>query len=162
MSRRALVAVGGAWLLLALAVSALAPRSSAASAHARTGARHVDGPPSQSQVWQALNDPKRSGLNPALATRMADLGARLVEADVTGAGRDAFPGYWGDGGYRPCCRFGTIHAAGARPSAVHPGFIDVIVAWSAQRINGGAALTNQVQTVTFEPVAGGWQPLPAR
>jgi hypothetical protein len=162
MTRRTLVTATGALLALAVVVGTLVQRGSAASAHGRTVAAGADGPPSEAQVWQTLNDPKRSGLDPATATRLADLGSRLVEADITGAGRDAFPGYWGDGAYRPCCRAGTIHAAGARRSGVHPGFVDVTVVWSAQRLNGGAPLTNQVETVTFEPVAGGWRPLPPR
>jgi hypothetical protein len=84
----------------------------------------------------------------------------VVEADVTGVGRDAFPDYWAGGQYRPCSQSITVHATGARPSGTRPGMMQVIVAWSAQRTNNGPALNDQVETITFRPVGSDWQPVP--
>jgi hypothetical protein len=153
--RTAVVAVVVAALVLAM--GALAFRSSSASAGAPAG--KSEQPATQADAYRALNDPKRSGLEPKLASQLAGLGAQVVKADVTGVGRDAYPDYWAGGQYRPCCQSISVQAAGARRSATHPGMIEVIVAWSAQRLDNGPALTNQVETVTFEQLGTDWRPV---
>jgi hypothetical protein len=105
------------------------------------------------------NDPKRSGLDPKLAGRLAALGTKVVEGDVTGVGRDAYPDYWAGGQYRPCCQSITVRAACARRSGAHPGAIDVIVIWSAQRLNNGPALNDQTETITFRQLGSEWRPV---
>jgi hypothetical protein len=154
--RTAVVAVVAVALVLGLAT--LAFRASSASAHGPSG--NSERPVTQADVYRALNDPKRSGMDPKLAVRLAALGAQVVSADVTGVGRSAFGNYWAGGQYRPCCQSITIHAAGARPSGAHPGAVEVIVAWSAHRTNNEPALSDQVSTITFRPVGSTWQPVP--
>jgi hypothetical protein len=83
----------------------------------------------------------------------------VVEGDVTGVGRDVYPDYWAGGQYRPCCQSITVHAAGARRSGAHPGAVDVIVAWSAQRLNNGPALNDQTETITFRQLGSEWRPV---
>jgi hypothetical protein len=149
--RTAVIAVVAA-VAVVLAVGALAFRGSSAGAGAER-------PTSQADLYKTLNDPKQSGLDPRLAARLAGQGAQIVTADVTGVGRDAYPDYWAGGNYRPCCSAITIHAAGARRSATHPNLIDVIVAWSAQRLNHGPALTNQTETITLRQTGPDWRPI---
>jgi hypothetical protein len=157
MKRRTAVVVVVA-VALVLAMAALAFRSATASA----GGSSSERPATQADVYKSLNDPKRSGLDPKVASQLAALGAKVVTADVTGVGRSAFPNYWSGGQYRPCCQSVIIHAAGARPAATRPGMVQVIVAWSAQRANNGPALDNQGETITFGRVGSNWEPVPAQ
>jgi hypothetical protein len=143
-------------VVLVLGMAALAFRSANASA----GGSSSERPATQADVYKSLNDPKRSGLDPKLASQLAALGTQVVKADVTGVGRNAFPNYWAGGDYRPCCQSVVIHAAGARPSGTRAGMVQVIVAWSAQRANNGPSLDNQVETITFGKVGSNWEPVP--
>jgi hypothetical protein len=155
VKRRTAVVVAVA-VVLVLGMATLAFRSATASA----GSSSSERPTTQADVYKSLNDPKRSGLDPKLASQLAALGTQVVKADVTGVGRDAFPNYWAGGQYRPCCQSITIHAAGARPAGTRPGMVQVVVAWSAQRANNGPSLDNQLETITFGKVGTKWQPVP--
>ena len=152
--RTAIFAVVAAVLVLGLI--ALAFRGSSGSNQGGGSEQPI----SQTDVLKNLNNPKQSGLNPKLASQLANLGTKVVVADVTGIGRELFPDYWANGQYRPCCDAIQIQGAGSRASGAHPGYIDVIVAWSARRLNGGPPLTRQVETITFHKVGANWQPVP--
>ena len=120
----------------------------------------ADSAPSAGQTLAQLNDPRASGLDPTLARQLAAIGVAVTKADVTGAGRDAFPGYWRPGAYTPCCSNIGVEAAGARPSVTRPGDVDVVVIWGADRSDGGPALRNQESTVHLHHSTTGWQPVP--
>lgn len=104
--------------------------------------------PTKAGYWAQLSDPARSHLGPAVAAETSRLGAALVRADATGEGRDTFYGYWGTGRAQPCCTNVVVHAAGASSTA-HPDVVQVAVIWSATRLDGGPAVSEQTTVVYF-------------
>ncbi len=104
--------------------------------------------PTKAAYWAQLSDPARSDLGQAVATETSRLGAALLRADATGEGRDAFYGYWGIGRAQPCCADFVVHAAGAS-STGHPDVVQVAVVWSATRLDGGSAVSEQTTVLYF-------------
>ena len=104
--------------------------------------------PTKAGYWAQLSDPARSNLGPAVATETSRLGAALLRADATGAGRDAFYGYWGSGRAQPCCANVVVHAAGASATQ-YPDVVQVAVVWSASRLDGGPAVREQTTVLYF-------------
>jgi len=170
--KRALVAVAvigafvGAWALLrppettrplfstgAEGPSAPAPSSTPASSTTSTvpsppWAAIGEDAPTKAGYWAQLSDPARSNLGPAVATETSRLGAALLRADATGDGRDAFYGYWGAGRAQPCCASVVVHAAGASATQ-YPDVVQVAVVWSASRLDGGPAVSEQTTVFYF-------------
>ena len=104
--------------------------------------------PTKAAYWAQLSDPARSNLGPAVAAETSRLGAALLRADATGAGRDAFYGYWGAGRAQPCCANVVVHAAGASATQ-YPDVVQVAVIWSATRLDGGPAVSEQTTVFYF-------------
>ena len=114
--------------------------------------------PTKAGYWARLSDPARSDLGPAVAAETSGLGAALLRADATGQGRDAFYGYWGSGRAQPCCANVVVHAAGASATK-HPDIVQVAVIWSATRLDGGPAVTEQTTVLYFTRRGTQWVPL---
>ena len=170
--KRALAAVAvvgafvGAWALLrppgttrpltatsAGGPSAPAPSSTPASSTTSTVASPPwaaigEDAPTKAGYWAQLSDPARSNLGAAVATETSRLGAALLRADATGEGRDAFYGYWGAGRAQPCCANVVVHAAGASATQ-YPDVVQVAVIWSATRLDGGPAVSEQTTVFYF-------------
>lgn len=170
--RRALVAVAvvgafvGTWALLrppgaarpltstsAEGPSAPAPSSTLASSTTSTVASPPwaaigEDAPTKAGYWAQLSDPARSNLGPAVATETSRLGAALLRADATGDGRYAFYGYWGAGRAQPCCANVVVHAAGASATQ-YPDIVQVAVIWSATRLDGRPAVSEQTTVFYF-------------
>ena len=119
-----------------------------------------DNATSKADYFAQLNDPTRSDLPLEDARALDALGAKLARADTTGEGRDAFPGYWGDGGNNqgPCCRNLVIHASSATRYGGGPDVAQVAVIWSADR-PGGQPVSEETTVYYFARQAGGWKPL---
>ena len=114
--------------------------------------------PTRAGYWAQLSDPARSDLGPAVAAETSRLGAALLRADATGQGRDAFYGYWGSGRAQPCCTNVVVHAAGAS-STQYPDVVQVAVIWSATRLDGGPAVSEQTTVFYFARRGTEWVPL---
>ncbi len=117
-----------------------------------------EGAPTKAGYWAQLSDPARSDLGPAVAAETSRLGVALLRADATGEGRDAFYGYWGSGRAQPCCANVVVHAAGASSTA-RPDVVQVAVIWSATRIDGGPAVSEQTTVLYFGRRGTQWVPL---
>lgn len=165
---RALVRSRRSLAILAVSVFAtLAAAGSVAVAASRTSASPkatapvaaADLNPTPDQVLTQLSDPKESGLDPELARQLTLIGVGVVRADVTGVGRDAYPGYWTSSSYTPCCSAIREQGAGARPSIAHPGDVEVTTVWDADRTDGGPALRHEQSIVRLHQSPSGWQPV---
>ncbi|MFN2506261.1 MAG: hypothetical protein ABR540_18950 [Acidimicrobiales bacterium] len=117
-------------------------RAGIAGAHvhdeeSETGATYPVRPPESTEALaKTIADPARSDLPGPLFQELAALGVAVLEADVTGRGRERWPGYWPPGPFRPCCAAIKVHAAGARSDAGRPDRAIVRVLWSAERLVG--------------------------
>ena len=109
-------------------------------------------------VDAAISDPRRSNLPPSLFAELTALGVRVLRADVTGVGREAFPGYWGPQAARPCCRELVVHAAGASASSREHGLFLVVVVWSASPLGGGSAI-RRTSVVHLRHHGGAFEPV---
>ncbi len=114
--------------------------------------------PTKAAYWAQLSDLSRSDLGPAVAAETSRLGTALLRADATGEGRDAFYGYWGTGRAQACCANVVVHAAGASATA-HPDVVQVAVVWSATRLDGGPAVSEQTTVLYFARRGTQWVPL---
>jgi hypothetical protein len=164
--RRSIAAAVSAVMAIAvaavgLAVTAVLPGRAAARAPAPPAAAVPDGGPTTNQFLASLADPGASGLDPVLTAVVTQIGVAVVSADVTGQGRQAFPGYWPPGTYSPCCSSVTVEGVGARPSPATPGDVDVTVIWNAARSDGGPPLSGQQSIIHLHDAAGDWTPVPA-
>jgi hypothetical protein len=121
-------------------------------------ARISDAALTKTQYFAALNDPANSDFAPDLARQLSTLGADFVRADVTGDGRTAFRGYWGDGTDGACCRNVVVYAAGAERHLGRGDAADVAVIWSAERVGGGE-VAETTTVVDFVCRGDRWQPL---
>ncbi|GAC1309722.1 MAG: hypothetical protein NVSMB16_06270 [Acidimicrobiales bacterium] len=160
-SRRSLVVLVVAALAILGAAGSVAVAASRTSASPKPSASAVtaEQDPTPDQVLTQLSDPKGSGLDPELARQLTAIGVGVVRADVTGVGRDAYPGYWTSSSYTPCCSSIREQGAGARPSITHPGDVEVTTVWDADRTDGGPALRRQQSIVRLHQGPSGWQPV---
>jgi hypothetical protein len=129
---------------------------------ARSWEATSDGATSLEDYYAQLNDPHRSDLAPALAAETAQQARVFETAELTGAGRHLFPGYWssegGQGDRGPCCRNLAIHAAGAASVPGRADLVRVAVVWAADDLTG-AHLEGQTTVVYLALRAGRWEPL---
>ena len=120
-----------------------------------------DGATSEADYLARLNDPARSDLPPQTAATLAQLGADVVRADLSGEGRERFPGYWSSAAAAATarCTDVVIEAAGA---ASLPGSTGsrVAVVWSG--VCGSVRSTERTTVVYFADIAGQWRPQPRR
>ena len=160
-SRRSLAIIAVSVFATLAAAGSVAVAASRTSASPKPPAPAVaaDKGPSPDQVLTQLSDPKSSGLDAELARQLTSIGVAVVRADVTGVGRDAYPGYWSSSSYTPCCSAIRELGAGARPSITHPGEVEVITVWDADRTDGGPALRHQQSIVRLHQSPTGWQPI---
>ncbi|GAC1590026.1 MAG: hypothetical protein NVS3B21_07200 [Acidimicrobiales bacterium] len=160
-SRRSLAILAVSMIATVAAAGSVAVAASrtSASPKAATPVVVADKDPSPDQVLAQLSDPKGSGLDAELARQLTMIGVAVVRADVTGIGRDAYPGYWSSSSYTPCCSTIRELGAGARPSITHPGEVEVTTVWDADRADGGPALRHQQSIVRLHQSPNGWQPV---
>ena len=97
-------------------------------------------------LYQLIGDPASSDLPPAVAARAASTGSRFLVADVTGAGREAFPGWWAQRPAEPVAATAQVLAAGA---ASYGPLVQVVVVWEGAAPDG-SALGEQTSTVVLD------------
>ncbi len=97
-------------------------------------------------LYRLMGDPAGSDLPPAVAARAAVTGSRFVVADVTGVGREAFPGWWGERPPVPVAATARVLAAGA---ASYGSLVQVVVVWDGTAPDG-SALGEQASTVFLD------------
>lgn len=158
-SRRSLAILAVSMLGTVTAAGSVAVAASRTSASPKATPVVADRDPSPDQVLAQLSDPKGSGLDAELARQLTMIGVGVVRADVTGIGRDVYPGYWSSSSYTPCCSAIRELGAGARPSITHPGEVEVTTVWDADRADGGPALRHQQSIVRLHQSPDGWQPV---
>ncbi len=107
----------------------------------------------------AISDPRASDLPLRLFRRLSRLATEIVIADITGAGRQRWPRYWGEQTARaePCCTRITIRAAGAIRDPHQREAILGRVVWSGGS-RDGRELRNQVSIVRLVQHRGRWRP----
>lgn len=141
------------------------PRDGAAGATTTTapaGHPHEEGaypgrPPAGVEPGYVANvsEMARSDLAPAVFREVTAVGVAVLRADVTGVGRERWPGFWPEGPYRPCCRDVVVLAAGARGDGA--GRVLVRILWSAQRLVGAPEGPRETQLPLVQR-SGGWWP----
>lgn len=143
---------------VAAAVSSTTVAPPAAPDHDSTGPTYPSTPPTGVDAGYAASiaEMARSDLEPALFRETTAIGVAVLTADVTGKGRERWPGYWPPGPYRPCCEALRIHAAGARSDG--PDQVLVRVLWSADRIGSTQAVRYRESLVPLSRRAGAWEP----
>lgn len=100
----------------------------------------------RADLYRLIGDPASSDLPPAVAARAAATGSRFVVADVTGVGREAFPGWWGERPPEPEAATAGVLAAGA---ASYGPLVQVVVVWDGTAPDGGA-LGERTSTVVLD------------
>ena len=97
-------------------------------------------------LYRLIADPANSDLPPAVAARAASTGSVFVVADVTGVGREAFPGWWGERPAVPVAATARVLVAGA---ASYGPLVQAVVVWDGTAPDGGA-LGERTSTVVLD------------
>ena len=97
-------------------------------------------------LYRLIGDPVSSDLPPAVAVRAASTGSRFLVADVTGVGREAFPGWWGERPAVPVAATARVLAAGA---ASYGPLVQVVVVWDGAAPDG-SVLGERTSTVVLD------------
>ncbi len=103
-------------------------------------------------VWALISNPANSDAPPGVAASAAEVARDVASAELSGHGREAFPGYWTStaaGPVQPCCPDARILAAGAGLAGV-TGVLEALVVW--QSTPGSTA---QLSTVYLHVGLGG-------
>lgn len=97
----------------------------------------------------------------------AEVAGRFVVADLSGEGRDGFPGWWGGDGATAgpalaCCTDVSVLAAGASGYPAGDDLVLALVVWAARPVNGVAHLDEREASFVFlRPEGGGFVPVDA-
>lgn len=97
-------------------------------------------------LYRLIGAPASSDLPPAVAARAATAGSKFVVADVTGVGREAFPGWWAERPPVPEAATARVLAAGA---ASYGPLVQVVVVWDGTAPDG-SALGERTTTVVLD------------
>lgn len=97
-------------------------------------------------LYRLIGDPASSDLPAAVAARAAATGSTFVVADVTGVGREAFPGWWGERPPVPVAATARVLAAGA---GSYGSLVQVVVVWDGTAPDG-SALGERTTTVVLD------------
>lgn len=118
------------------------------------------GPVSDAYV-QKLLDATTTSAPPALpaATTKAAIRAadRVLVADLTGTGRDQFPGFWSEPPHTAWSRV-KVQASSAQTAGLAPARVEVTVIW-AGRSPTGDQVERRRTVITVELTANGWWPV---
>lgn len=119
------------------------------NAHGDTGFEDYDDKPIPPDQYNVIWPQDRSGLQPDEFTRARDAGAALVRAQITGAGREMFPGYF-PSQTDPNLPYATnFNVQFATASAVpgHAELIRTVVLW--QGVGAGNVPYRQVRIANY-------------
>ena len=97
-------------------------------------------------LYRLIGDPAGSDLPPAVAARAVSTGSRFVVADVTGVGREAFPGWWVQRPPVPVAATARVLAAGA---GSYGSLVQVVVVWDGTAPDG-SVLGERTSTVVLD------------
>jgi hypothetical protein len=115
-----------------------------------------DGPGGDRAIQQVLDDSSRPNLPQSQAQQMVELGKRIWLAQITGAGRGQWPGYFRGADARFVYHAVRIQAAIAR--ATGSGQVTVNLVWAGTDPTG-QVLEDQPATVTLHQNGNTWQPV---
>ncbi|CAO5248814.1 hypothetical protein [Frankia sp. AgKG'84/4] len=121
-----------------------------------------DSPASDAVLQAGLDAPAGAGVPPATAATAVAVAREVLTADITGAGRTAFPDYWPPGAFQPTYRTIHIQAAVVSSATTSPRggarHLDVTLLWTGAQADGVIA-DSQRTIVRLRSVGEGWVPV---
>jgi hypothetical protein len=129
---------------------------SAAPAQPTGAPMTADGPGSDRELQRRLNESTKADLAKPVEAELVALGRRVLLADVTGAGRERWPAYFGVGPARSVYTRVRLRAAIARADG--PGRVRVTVLWDGTDPRGEWRDRRRAEVVLVQH-DGTWRPV---
>lgn len=109
-------------------------------------------------VLDRMYGPGLTGTDPVLAQRIGELATRVIKAETTGEGREAFPDYFGNGRFTPTVKSMAVdYATGQKLSG--SDMVRGVVVWHGTTVTG--QVYKQVRrAIYFQPVGATYKPVP--
>lgn len=112
----------------------------------------------RADVYAVISHPANSDVGEEAAA-LADLGARVAVADVSGQGREEFPGFWPTNDSRGGApRASDVQVLASGASKRGTGTVEVLVVWQGTD-SYGQPTGEETSTVFLREGRNGWQPV---